>query len=193
MNRKTVGSLAATIPWLVHAGFAGLWGIAGYAAGFPLILVLAVVWTGALIGMRSLVAMSIQRPTRVTLNVLFLAIAFIAGWEGGISVLPGLACFLVADVIDPTTPAFPLRLPRQLVAAIAVLVAVVVVPIALTAPLFTTATSGAVAPGAPAGPTVVTTTTMLDVLGGPAVVGPIAAVLAVGAALLIRRRFSKSP
>ena len=141
MRAGVIRTLTGVVPWLVQAAFAGLWGTNGYVQGFPLILVLAVVWTGVLIAMRGVTASFQTGAERTLFNVIFLGFAFVAGWEGGISVLPALACFLVADLIDPTTPAFPIQVPRRAALLIVAAMCAALLPVALTAPIYSSATS----------------------------------------------------
>lgn len=188
---RLVRTLASVIPWILHVMYAGWWGIAGYAAGFPFILVLAVLWTGLLVVFRKVVTTETRRLKRLLLDAIWLAVAFLFGWEGGIAVLPALVSFFLADLVDPTTPPFPVRVPRRLVIVVLGVAALVLLPIALTAPLYESATSGPVSPGATAGPDLVTTTRLLDLVAQPAPVAVLAVLslsVAVAAAVLRRRR-----
>ena len=106
---RTPISLACTwVPWVVGLAFAGWWGIGGLLAGLPLIAGLAIAWSLVLVVVRDTVAARTTRAARLPADIVGVVASFVLAWEGGWSILPGAIAFVVADLIDPATPRYPI-------------------------------------------------------------------------------------
>jgi len=146
--RRPVRVILSWTPWVVGLGYAGCWGINGLLAGFPFFAGAALFWSSVLILFRDAIGAKPGRGARIPADAVVLGASFLFGWEGGIAILPGALAFLVADTVDPATPALPtggsLRGGGVVVLAAGALA--LVVSIVLAGGLYSSATSIAVPP-----------------------------------------------
>ena len=138
-------SILAAGPWIVLAVTAIPWAIAGASQGLWFFPVATFLWVTVLVAVRSRLARVSDRG-RVAVDLGLLAISFLAGWEGGIVLIPAVLAFAVVDLIDPTLPALPplpplasLRLPLAIVTAVVGFASLAVSTVA--AGLYSSATS----------------------------------------------------
>jgi hypothetical protein len=99
-------SILAAGPWVVLAVTAIPWAIAGASQGLWFFPVATSLWITLLVAVRSGLARVTHRG-RVGVDLGLLVISFLAGWEGGIVLIPSLLAFVAVDLFDPTLLTLP--------------------------------------------------------------------------------------
>jgi hypothetical protein len=141
--RSLIHIVCTWLPWVVALGFAGSWGVGGASVGLPFLAGLAIMWSLVLIVIRDAVAARTTRLARLGPDVVLVIAAFVLAWEGGWSILPGAVAFVAADLVDPTTPRYPIggSLRGRGFAVLAAGAVLLGVSLVLGGPLFSSASS----------------------------------------------------
>jgi hypothetical protein len=166
--------IARLLPWLIaEAALVLLEAILWPEGGVWMLMI----WNAILAMVRAAVAQTAARRNKLTVDVAFAILCFMAAWEGGWYLLPAAVAFGVVDaVVKPAPPIDPRELPgEQVAAAASAILGWLAIGVFISGPLYSSASTTLLPDGStatshsPASPLVVGPSTQSIVVLGVAV------------------------